>query len=376
MTEPGQGRSSIPPWGAVALSMAVPGFGQFILGRRLIALVWLSLSIAGLPVVWWLFVAPEIPGIVPTLLGLTGLFGLWLLMLVQAWRSAVPPTNPVANKPWCAVALSLFIPGLGQLYNRDWLRGLLFLGACVGGVWCSIRYWRLFEAVLVVWSVLDAYCRASNRWKVGGDRTRLLAVAVIVGVLWNTADDVLLHSCAQAFKMPSNSMLPTIRGEQTTPDGHRRSVDHVLADKLTYRFRPPQRGEIVVFRTDDIEGIPESSRGTLWMKRIVGLPGERVSLRPPQVYVNDQPVAAPPIFVEIAERRNGHSGYVIPSGFLPSRLRSEADEIHLGPDEYFVLGDNSPSSLDSRFWGPLRRTAIVGRVTKIYWPLDRVASVQ
>jgi type IV secretory pathway protease TraF len=66
------------------------------------------------------------------------------------------------------------------------------------------------------------------------------------------------------------------------------------------------------------------------------------------------------------------SGYVIPQTFSPPRfLRSEEDAIELRNDEYFVLADNSPSSLDSRFWGPLHRSAFVGRVTKIYWPLDR-----
>jgi len=177
----------------------------------------------------------------------------------------------------------------------------------------------------------------------------------------------------QPFRAATNTMAPTIRGATKLANGKTQIADHFFVDKLSYRFRLPRRGDIVVFRTDGISGIPNSSRVRYYVKRIVGLPGERVSIKPPYLYINGQRVTDPPIFETIARAENGYSGYVLPDTFpAPQYLASETDSVQLGEDEYFVLGDNSQASLDSRFWGPLRRHSIVGRVTRIFWPLNRM----
>lgn len=93
-----------------------------------------------------------------------------------------------------------------------------------------------------------------------------------------------------------------------------------------------------------------------YLKRVAGLPGERIRIDPPNLLVNGQPVLEPPIFRRIAWERAVGFPY---------------NEVVLGENEYFVLGDNTARSADSRCWGPVPRKNIIGKVVRIYWPLSR-----
>jgi signal peptidase I len=204
-------------------------------------------------------------------------------------------------------------------------------------------------------------------------RKWVIVVAVVGAVILGSIPVCLRAFVVQPFRAATNTMAPTIRGATKLADGRTQSADRFFVDKLSYRFRSPRRCEIVVFHTDDISGIRISSQARYFVMRIVGLPGERVSIKPPYLCINGERVTDPPIFETIAHAEKGYFGYVLPHTFpAPQYLGSETDSVQLGEDEYFVLGDNSRSSLDSRFWGPLRRHNIVGRVTKIYWPVDRM----
>jgi signal peptidase I len=165
-----------------------------------------------------------------------------------------------------------------------------------------------------------------------------------------------------------------VRAGDRLAAGREKLGDRLIADKLAYRFRPPRRGDIVVYRTDDIHH-PHVKKGTYYVHRIAGLPGERVHIDPPAVYVNGERVREPAIFDDIAEGRRDYGGYTTAHAFSRPApfLATDADAIELGDDEYFVLGDNSHASFDGRYFGPLPRRAIVGRAVKIYWPLDRAA---
>ena len=128
--------------------------------------------------------------------------------------------------------------------------------------------------------------------------------------------------------------------------------EYLIIDELSYRFRTPSRGEVVVFR------YPLDPR-QYFIKRIVGLPGETVRVSANSVViVNDE----------------HPDGFALDESYLGPGTVTHGDKtVKLSDDEYFVMGDNRSASLDSRTFGPLPLRDIVGRVWIRGWPLDRVA---
>jgi signal peptidase I len=141
--------------------------------------------------------------------------------------------------------------------------------------------------------------------------------------------------------------------------------DHLFVDRFTYNFRKPAHGDLVVFSTTGIQ-YPQIAPGFLWVKRIVGIPGDTVSIHAPNVLINGKILDEPPIFKEIASGANGYSGYT-----NAQLLATDKDKIVLGKDEYLVFGDNSQNSLDGRYFGAIKRSNIKGKVVWIYWPFER-----
>ncbi len=123
--------------------------------------------------------------------------------------------------------------------------------------------------------------------------------------------------------------------------------DYLLIDEISYRFRAPERGEVVVFR------YPKDPR-QYFIKRIVGLPGERVVIKDNGVWVG-------PPGGELTELDEPYLGVV--------RTRGQYDAT-LGPDEYYVLGDNRESSLDSRSFVGVAKRGLVGRIWIRGWPFE------
>jgi signal peptidase I len=124
---------------------------------------------------------------------------------------------------------------------------------------------------------------------------------------------------------------------------------HGLAEGFTYRFRDPHRGEIVVFHARGEFGAdwtPDPSASNSLEKRLIGLPGDTVVGRNGRVFVNGRKIDD------------------IETPAFPA--------VRLGPDDYFVLGDNRTYSQDSRDFGPVPRDAIFARTVLVYWPLGRV----
>jgi signal peptidase I len=206
----------------------------------------------------------------------------------------------------------------------------------------------------------------------------------------------------QPFKIPTGSMQPTLYGVYPPPqeaplpyhngrpglpaqllgmafqgkiylrDGYRSRGDHIFVDRFTYHFRKPQRGEIIVFDTADITKLPESSRGKFYIKRLVGVAGDRVQIRPPYVYIDGKILNDRPSFERIYSKQNHYNGYVIPRGFPPPEVCRTPDEVfEVPPKNLFVLGDNSLSSLDGRYWGAFNENALVGKAFFVYWPFSR-----
>ncbi|CAN5643058.1 signal peptidase I [soil metagenome] len=137
---------------------------------------------------------------------------------------------------------------------------------------------------------------------------------------------------AQATVVFGQSMEPNLSARQ-----------RLIIDKISYRFHSPSRDDIIVLKVPQMD--------ELLVKRIVGLPGETVEIRNGLVYINGQQL--PELFPHDESNQN-------------MELKT------LGPLDYFVLGDNRGNSNDSRVFGPIKRSYILGRVWLRYWPLDQL----
>lgn len=126
--------------------------------------------------------------------------------------------------------------------------------------------------------------------------------------------------------------------------------EYLIIDEISYRVRAPQRGDIVVFRYPN-------DPSQYFIKRIIGLPGETVEFKDGRVRIY----------------KNGSAvGYYLNEGQYLSGVETVSDKkFNVGANEYFVLGDNRPASLDSRIFGPIDEKAIVGRVWLRGWPVLR-----
>jgi signal peptidase I len=127
--------------------------------------------------------------------------------------------------------------------------------------------------------------------------------------------------------------------------------EYLIIDELSYRFREPVRGDIVVFK------YPKDPT-QFFIKRVVGLPGEKIEVRDGYVFVYSIDGAKKYLLDEL--------------NYLPETTRTQGDRAWtLGADEYYVLGDNREHSLDSRSFGPVKREFVVGRVWLRGWPISR-----
>ena len=169
---------------------------------------------------------------------------------------------------------------------------------------------------------------------------------------------------------------------ETISDGWLSLGDHLFVERLSLYLREPKRGDITVFNTDglmvDGRRLADSS-GFYYIKRLVGLPGDTLKLKDNQLYVRPAGESAfrpiqelDPRFEKVYSLRGGYQGHL--SGMGGSEINSEAGYT-VPKDCYFMLGDNSQFSLDSRFFGPVARRNLVGRAWLVFWPFSRRAGI-
>lgn len=153
--------------------------------------------------------------------------------------------------------------------------------------------------------------------------------------------------------------------------------DHVFVNRLTWNFRKPRRGEVMVFSTTGIPGLPE---GTHYIKRMCGMPNEEISITPPFIHINGEQINDPYTIRRVSEKwslsnTERYAGYqLIPSSMetdTKTPLFRNTDVVKLKEDEYYALGDNTMNSRDSRFWGPVPEKRLLGPGAFIYWPFTR-----
>ena len=154
--------------------------------------------------------------------------------------------------------------------------------------------------------------------------------------------------------------------------------DHLFVDRVGFCYREPRRGDITVFLTDGIRDIGGSSLGgRYYIKRLVGLPGDELRIEDHRLYVkrpggDDFQLVAEDdsaAFARMYSFKGDYRGYCHYPGSI--YLTSPADTFTVPPDCYFMLGDNSENSKDSRFWGTVPRENLVGRACVVWWPFLR-----
>ncbi|HYD35585.1 MAG TPA: signal peptidase I [Vitreimonas sp.] len=138
------------------------------------------------------------------------------------------------------------------------------------------------------------------------------------------------------------------------------SGEYVLTDKISYRLRDPQRGDIVVFHAPETANCPKGT-GCDFIKRVLAVPGESVQVDNNHIIVNGTPIQETYIPADYQ---------TLPGAYTKNKT------VTLGPDEYFVVGDNRTYSSDSRAWGPIRKTDIVGRAFFRYWPFSKAQIIR
>ena len=156
------------------------------------------------------------------------------------------------------------------------------------------------------------------------------------------------------YRIPSSSMEPTLHCAEPGAGCEARFSDRVLANRFIYHFRDPHRGEIVVFKTPpQAERCENGAGGETFVKRIIGLPGDTFREENGTVFINGKPLDEPYVQPQERDQRTVKK-QVIPAG------------------NYFMMGDNRASSCDSRDWGPVPRSNLIGPVFAVYWPPQRI----
>jgi len=165
----------------------------------------------------------------------------------------------------------------------------------------------------------------------------VLAVAAVLAILLRTF-------VVQTFYIPSVSMSPTLK-----------VGDRIIVNKLSYHFHGVGRGDIIVFKAPPTVATACHTNDTDLVKRVIGLPGETISDRHDVIYINGRPLAQPWL------PKNDPDTLTLP--FKP---------VHIGPNSYFVMGDNRIDSCDSRYWGTVKRSLIIGKAEARIWPISRI----
>lgn len=155
---------------------------------------------------------------------------------------------------------------------------------------------------------------------------------------------------AQPHQVSGRSMVPTFQ-----------SGEFLLTNKMAYRQGSPDRGDIIIFRAPATAHCP-SGGACDFIKRVIALPGETVSIRGGDVYID---------------------GQLLPEDYLPEEYVTRGDaflrdgmEYTVEEGEYFVMGDNRPGSSDSRAFGPVPLKNFIGKAWIRYWPFDKLGILQ
>jgi signal peptidase I len=337
------------PWLAVVLSSCWAGIGQIYSGRALRGSILILTETTLICLSTWSWLIPKCDILIT--IGL-----LLAICAVQIWNlfdahKCARKTNPEdfeaerkqGKDPWLALFLSDLIPGLGQIYLKKWLWGIVFitsavlvLGACVKYKFLSFGLWAAFSTLICY----HAYVSAPVRREKSKRTILIIAAAILCYHLLSYYKPLFSAYVAEAYRIPTRAMKPTL-----IPG------DRILVRKS--KKYVPTRGDVVVFRS------PKDHK-TPFVKRIAALVGETIEIKDKTIYIDGQKVQYP-AFENIES--------------LPDNLWLE-EPYKVPQDHIFLIGDNIANSEDSRFFGSIPMSDLIGKAYKIYWPIGRSGPIQ
>jgi len=206
---------------------------------------------------------------------------------------------------------------------------------------------------LVIAMLCDSFRPGRMTWKLWV----LFAVLLVFRFVFTEARERLVKT----YTLSTGAMEPTLQGRGENRD---QTPDHVVVDRLSHRIKGLKRGDVIVFSTTGIGALDD---GQVFVKRLVGMPGERVEIKDYAVHIDG--------------RRLTEADGIPPIAYHPTQRHPEnkyqagANVFDVAPGTWFVMGDNSEFSFDSRYWGGVPATNVLGTVSKIYFPFNRMGGV-
>jgi signal peptidase I len=337
----------------------------------------------------------------------------------------------VRQRRGMAVFLTYVVPGLGQVYNGQTKKGLLFFSLVL--ISMPLAFIVMLELPLAPWNIalgtllfLGMYLYSIVNAKMlahrlGGTQPRtistwwyLAVIGIVMFVVIPVWRSTIQHVVVRAFKIPASSMEKTLLiGDHILVSKYAYGIHTPLTGKRLFELHAPQRGDVIVFR------YPWNQQHD-FIKRVIALPGERVHVQNRQVYVNEQPLQESYVHYTASHGRNESFGPVavpkqgdtleirsdkrlylngeplpIPSGLYYPRdqggamtgfevfyaplfpagatLQQPVSPFSVAQNYYFTLGDTRNNSKDSRYWGFVPQAHILGVAKTIYWSWDRGA---
>ena len=356
------------PWLAASLSWLLPGAGHLYCGAYLRGIGCFLLFCLSGAILWSLLVSGYLGD--SLVVGLSFLIPKFFRAAASAdafqtvkrlhsvdSESMRGPTQRV----YFPVFLTTLVPGLGQLHERRWRSriGFLFLSLYLWLVPVSLASLVGKAGVMILRSLACAHALLmSTREK---DDRAWRAAWLLTGVVAATlVGSYTLRAARRSFLVENliwngNSMMPTV------PHG-----SHCIADMMTYRYRDPEIGDIILFTSPE-SAVDKGKRRQIRLSRIVARGGETVQVRYGVIFVN-------------GEHREPAATRALHPFFLPDWANQEASWLSFAVAEpyrvpegcYFVVGDNRTTGDDSRYYGPVPRKDIIGRVTRVYWQPKRI----
>ncbi|MHC4397351.1 MAG: signal peptidase I [Planctomycetota bacterium] len=343
--------TSKEPWLAVVLSALLTGLGQIYSARVRRGCLLVSFYIVFLCVAMW-FVISFTGNIIigASLLLILGIIRIWNLFdaykcAKRANAEAFEILRKESKDPWLAVFLSDLLPGLGQIYIKKWLSGFGFVVIFIVLLIVKRNHPSRFFGLWAVFSAFvcyHAYMSSPVRREASKRLIMIIAIVILSWELLGYTNIFFKEYFVEAFKMTGNAMEPTLFDR-----------DRVFVRK-SVKYTP-KRGDIVVFKSPMEANIP-------YVSRVVAFEGESVEIKDNTVYINGERLKCSPL-QEIEYVSTG-------------QFAVEGKPFTVSWNSFFVLGDNSNDSLDSRFYGSVSETGLIGKAYKTYWPFKHMGLIE